>query len=82
MISEANFKNLMQNNHLQTSFTAGDALRPRQRMRTLRTGPLQCKAFLKRMSQESHIFVAWRLLDRSPCLQARHLNLETHPPHR
>ncbi|MDI4662665.1 hypothetical protein, partial [Cobetia sp. BMC6] len=44
---EANFKNIKQNNHLQTSFTAGNAMRPRQRMRTLRTNRREGKGFLK-----------------------------------
>ncbi|UTV85689.1 hypothetical protein KDX00_10730 [Cobetia amphilecti] len=46
---EANFKNINQNNHLQTSFTAGNAMRPRQRMRTLRTNRREGKGFLKIM---------------------------------
>ncbi|QWN36862.1 hypothetical protein H2O77_17105 [Cobetia sp. 4B] len=44
---EAGFKNIKQNNHLQTSFTAGNAMRPRQRMRTLRTNRREGKGFLK-----------------------------------
>jgi hypothetical protein len=48
MIFEADFKNLKQNNHLQTSFTAGNAMRPRQRMRTLRRNRLDGKGFLAR----------------------------------
>jgi len=50
MIPEADFKNLKQNNYLQTSFTAGDAMRPRQRMRTLRTNWRKGKGFLERIS--------------------------------
>ncbi|WP_156961964.1 hypothetical protein [Cobetia amphilecti] len=44
---EADFKNTKQNNHLQTSFTAGNAMRPRQRMSTLRTNHREGKGFLK-----------------------------------
>ncbi|WP_324690833.1 hypothetical protein U0O11_16940 [Cobetia sp. D5] len=44
---EADLKNIKQNNHLQTSFTAGNAMRPRQRMRTLRTNRREGKGFLK-----------------------------------
>ncbi|WP_209443832.1 hypothetical protein, partial [Cobetia amphilecti] len=46
---EADFKNIKQNNHLQTSFTAGNAMRPRQRMRTLRTNRREGKGFLAAM---------------------------------
>ncbi|MBU3007145.1 hypothetical protein, partial [Cobetia amphilecti] len=42
---EADFKNTKQNNHLQTSFTAGNAMRPRQRMRTLRRNRFDGKGF-------------------------------------
>ncbi|MFP5302984.1 hypothetical protein R2R70_17395, partial [Cobetia sp. SIMBA_158] len=37
--------------HLQTSFTAGNAMRPRQRMRTLRTNRREGKGFLAAMSK-------------------------------
>jgi len=49
---EADFKNIKQNNHLQTSFTAGNAMRPRQRMRTLRTNRREGKGFLERISPQ------------------------------
>ncbi|MFE8878015.1 hypothetical protein, partial [Cobetia amphilecti] len=51
---EADFKNIKQNNHLQTSFTAGNAMRPRQRMRTLRTNRREGKGFFKRLSFSGH----------------------------
>ncbi|WP_209443827.1 hypothetical protein, partial [Cobetia amphilecti] len=51
---EADFKNIKQNNHLQTSSTAGNAMRPRQRMRTLRTNRREGKGFLKRLSFSGH----------------------------
>ncbi|MEP4556472.1 hypothetical protein, partial [Cobetia amphilecti] len=51
---EVDFKNIKQNNHLQTSFTAGNAMRPRQRMRTLRTNRREGKGFFKRLSSGCH----------------------------
>ncbi|NUJ57419.1 hypothetical protein HUS67_13980 [Cobetia marina] len=54
MIFEACFKNIKQNNYLQTSFTAGNAMRPRQRMRTLRTNRREGKGFFKRLSFSGH----------------------------
>ncbi|WP_404983279.1 hypothetical protein [Cobetia marina] len=50
---EADFKNIKQNNHLQTFFTAGNAMRPRQRMRTLRIHLCKCKRFLQKASSHA-----------------------------
>ncbi|WP_218015073.1 hypothetical protein, partial [Cobetia sp. 5-25-4-2] len=62
---EADFKNIKQNNHLQTSFTAGNAMRPRQRMRTLRTILAEGKGFFHRLSFRGHAGDTFSLITSS-----------------